>query len=459
MKNVKRPSINTISNSKKTTNLMMNLDNFRELKNPVRGEAQDIAPILKPVRQPIDRYNPAQPYLPQPDYGSKSKPDNPSPPATKVVANLIPPPPPPPPKITDDDFPFPTNYESFPPYPSIGPVSNPPVPPPISKPQPAITMYKPPVDMSDTSDDSSLDAPPSGDDDPSMDLGYRYKQPASPKFLPTLAPVSKPSFGEYSYKKPSISYDSSPMKDDQPDYHGYHYNKPDAPSVPDHPPTSYGDEGPHGYHYNKPDAPSAPDHVHASYGSHDSDYPELIFDNHHNTKGGHDSEDSDMGMKPPPSPDMKPDYGPPGDDSPPMDDNPHMDNHGFPQDFPGDLKFYHDLDDDHYPHYHYHKHVTTTTTEMPRVNRYSYYYLGKKLYYLPLYFSVYFIVYVGALIIKAVLRHKIVYPNSWRPNDTTASFFSKRSVDSWDLHEITGKVTHAIAKAAEKYMEEKKKRY
>lgn len=95
------------------------------------------------------------------------------------------------------------------------------------------------------------------------------------------------------------------------------------------------------------------------------------------------------------------------------------------------------------------------------MNRYSYYYLGKKLYYLPLYFSVYFIVYVGALIIKAVLRHKIVYPNSWRPNDTTAGFFSKRSVESWDLsndnlHEITGKVTHAIATAAKMYADSKK---
>ncbi|XP_052758653.1 uncharacterized protein LOC113518553 [Galleria mellonella] len=473
MKNLKKPLSNIFTNSKKgNNNMFTSLDNFQEIKNPVRGEAQDI----DIVRQPIERYNPAQPYLPH-DYGSKSKQSSPIATPMKTVANLVPPPPPPPPKLTADDFPSPTNYESFPPYAvptadSVPMVSSPAV-------KPTAISYQPPAE---TSNDSEFDAPPtdSDNDDMSMALGYRYKPPA---FVPTLPSVKKPYDG-YSYDKPLMAMDTPPTMNTG----GYSYNKPamslDSPTVmnmgtynkPDPTMDSMPEDKPdfHGYNYNKP-PPVSPPEDHApfpTYGYHDhgppsyhheSDYPELIFDKPHggmddsknggDTKGGDDTKDIGM-MPPPPQPqqDMKPDM-----------DSSSMDDHGFPHDFPGDLK-YHDFDDHDFYHHHHHHHTTTTTTttEMPRVNRYSYYYLGKKLYYLPLYFSVYFIVYVGALIIKAILRHKIVYPNSWRPNDQTASFFSKRSVDSWNfsnetLHEVTGRVTRAIAKAAEKYMTENTK--
>ncbi|KAM3967898.1 uncharacterized protein ACR2FA_011447 [Aphomia sociella] len=466
MKNLNKPISNSFSNSKKGSNMFTNLDNFQDTKHPVRGEAQDIFSM----RQPIERYNPAQPYLPN-DYGSKSKQTSQIT-STKTMANLVPPPPPPPPKLTADDFPSPTNYESFPPYAASAPNSGPIAPPPPVK-SPA-TSYQPPID---TSDNDGFDSPPSdsGDDGMPVDLGYRYKPPV---FVPTIPTVKKPFIG-YSYDKPTITMDAPPTMD----IGGYSYNKPAMPS--DNPPAmnmggyTYSKPEPtvdlipddkpdfHGYHYNKPEPPPK-DPVHfPSYGHHDhpppsyhhdSDYPDLIYDKPHggmddqksgdDTKGGDDAKD--MGMMPPPPPrDMKPDSG-------------SMDDHGFPHDFPGDFK-YHDFDDhDFYHHHHHHTTTTTTTTEMPRVNRYSYYYLGKKLYYLPLYFSVYFIVYVGALIIKAILRHKIVYPNSYRPNDTTASFFSKRSIESWNLsnenlHEVTGRVTRAIAEAAEKYMTEKNK--
>ncbi|XP_072940571.1 uncharacterized protein [Epargyreus clarus] len=336
LKPSKRPFDNL--DTKKTNNLMTSLNNFYELKNPVRGEVQDVVPM----REAIERYNPAQPYLPPTDYGSKYSKQNSGPTSTlpKATANLVPPPPPPAPKLTDSDFPAPTSYESFPPYaaPSFDPAPPPPAP------KPSVSMLSPPtVDTSDDSDSYSDNIP---NNKPPMDIGYRYKPPSPPvqKFVPTLPPISKP-FNGYSYDKPPMAADSPmmPAMDDKPDFHGYHYNKPD----------------------------------------------------------------------------------------------------------------------DFYHHHHHHPTTTTTTTEMPRVNRYSYYYLGKKLYYLPLYFSVYFIVYVGALIIKAVLRHKIVYPNSWRPNGTTASFFSKRSVDSYlsndNLHEVTGRVTRAIATAAEKYLSHKSK--
>ncbi|XP_053619552.1 histone-lysine N-methyltransferase SETD1B [Plodia interpunctella] len=443
---MKKSLLNTMPNSKKGNNMFTNLDNFQELKNPVRGEAQDVVSMM----QPIDRYNPAQPYLPQ-DYGSKSKQSTPNIKPNKAVANLVPPPLPPAPQLTADDFPVPTSYESFPPYPPSAPVSSPVLPPPPPPPpKPPVNVYQPPKDAipGDTNDNG-----------PPMDLGYRYKPSSSSGFVPTLPPISSsfdsykpmmtadaPPLGGYSYNKPPMTFDSPPAMD--MDMNGYSYDKP--PMVMDNNKPEFS-----GYQYDKPKDHPAPSDS-SSYGAHtppfnhDSDYPELIFDKPHGNKGSDDSKD--MGMMPPPPPpqDMKPDIGA---DSPP-------DDHGFPHDFPGDFK-YHDFDHDLY-HHHHHPTTTTTTTEMPRVNRYSYYYLGKKLYYLPLYFSVYFIIYVGALIIKAVLRHKIVYPNSWRPNDQTASFFSKRSVDSWDLsnenlHEITGRVTRAIGQAAEKYMTERNK--
>lgn len=448
MKNYKKPTDNTFANAKKgnSDNMFTNLDNFRDIKNPVRGEAQDVMP----VRQPIDRYNPAQPYLPQVKYGIKPKQSSPDSFPVKSVANLVPPPPPPPPPSSGNDFPLPNSYESFPPYAPIDTDSAPapaPAPSPAPPPKPPMPKYQPPPPPPmDTSDDSgsSYDSPPyDGNDDssPPMDLGYRYKPPSPPAqpFVPTLPPLSKPIKG-YSYDKPPMTMDSPPVME-TPDFQGYHYNKPEpaAPPSDDHP-------------------PSPADHYHGPSSYHDSDYPELIFNNKHpdDSKGEDDMKGNDMGMMPPPPPaKMKPDMdqsGPPSDD------------HGFPHDFPGDFKYHHDFDDHDFYHHHHHHHTTTTTTttETPRVNRYSYYYLGKKLYYLPLYFSVYFIVYVGALIIKAVLRHKIVYPNSWRPNDQTQNFFSKRSVESWDLsnenlHEITGKVTAAIGKAAEKYMSKQKK--
>ncbi|CAB3256516.1 unnamed protein product [Arctia plantaginis] len=421
-------------NSKKLNN-MFNLDSFTEIKNPVRGEVQETHMV--PVQQPVDRYNPAQPYLPT--YGTKSKESSrPAAPVASVPAsaNLVPPPPPPAPQVTADDFPTPRTYESFPPYAPGGPNGG-------------STFSFPPS--------ASVGMDSSASDDDVEPSGYRYKPsppatlPAAPAipsppvsaFIPTLPPLNKP-FSGYSYDKPPIQQEDTPPTmdmDDKPDFQGYHYNKPAIPSYP-----------------SQPTPLSQHDYAAPSYGHHDSppsyqsgpDYPELIYDKPHgmkDMKGGDSGQDNDMGMMPPPIEDTKPDSN-----GPPMDD------HGFPHDFPDSFKYSHDFDDHHYHHHHP---PTTSTTEQPRVNRFSYYYLGKKLYYLPLYFSVYFVVYVGALIIKAVLRHKITYPNSFRPNDTTASFFSKRSIDSHlsndNLHEITGRITKAIATAADKYISEKSK--
>ncbi|CAH1398439.1 unnamed protein product [Nezara viridula] len=50
---------------------------------------------------------------------------------------------------------------------------------------------------------------------------------------------------------------------------------------------------------------------------------------------------------------------------------------------------------------------TSKQVENPLV---TYYYLGRHLWYIPLYFSIYFIIYVGALVLKSVARHKIQFP-------------------------------------------------
>ncbi|KAL6420549.1 hypothetical protein ACFW04_014878 [Cataglyphis niger] len=83
------------------------------------------------------------------------------------------------------------------------------------------------------------------------------------------------------------------------------------------------------------------------------------------------------------------------------------------QDIPYEHDFHHDIIYDNVPEYHHHE----TTTEEPEMNDerldkrpYSYYFIGKKLWYIPLYFSIYFIIYIAALVLKSIARHKINFP-------------------------------------------------
>ncbi|XP_017464492.1 PREDICTED: uncharacterized protein LOC108357921 [Rhagoletis zephyria] len=83
--------------------------------------------------------------------------------------------------------------------------------------------------------------------------------------------------------------------------------------------------------------------------------------------------------------------------------------------------------DDHHPH---HEHpspppppptLPPITTEIPppepppepRVKKYSYFYIGRKLWYIPLYFTVWFSFYVLWLILKSIARHKVNLPNHY----------------------------------------------
>ncbi|XP_075152656.1 uncharacterized protein LOC142226487 [Haematobia irritans] len=118
-----------------------------------------------------------------------------------------------------------------------------------------------------------------------------------------------------------------------------------------------------------------------------------------------------------------------------------------------------------YPHYpeiiyddhHHHHHVEPpppTTTEPPppepppepRVKKYSYFYIGRKLWYIPLYFTVWFSFYVLWLILKSIARHKVNLPNH---------YVSRRSVDNYNLSnnhkEIINQLTLSVMEKIEQF--------
>lgn len=83
---------------------------------------------------------------------------------------------------------------------------------------------------------------------------------------------------------------------------------------------------------------------------------------------------------------------------------------------------------------------------------YTYYYLGPKLWYIPLFFSVYFVIYVAALIIKAVSKHKILLPQ--KLYDAASSVYQQRNGQNF-VDELTSRVFNAITRSALKYMKRK----
>jgi hypothetical protein len=80
-----------------------------------------------------------------------------------------------------------------------------------------------------------------------------------------------------------------------------------------------------------------------------------------------------------------------------------------------------------------HKHQIATGREK---NPYTYFYVGRKLWYIPLFFSVYFMFYVLALVVRSISRHKIVFP-------VTKTKYEKRELNS-GLEDITYQVTTAL---------------
>lgn len=90
--------------------------------------------------------------------------------------------------------------------------------------------------------------------------------------------------------------------------------------------------------------------------------------------------------------------------------------------------------------------VTSSASEEPRQLDLSYYLLGPKLWYVPLFFSIYFLCYIIALILKAVSRHKIQIPGKVSAPGTA------RESEVIALDQLTNAVTQALAQAAIKYI-------
>lgn len=111
-------------------------------------------------------------------------------------------------------------------------------------------------------------------------------------------------------------------------------------------------------------------------------------------------------------PDMMSQMGPYG---PPM--NPH--DHNYYSGLTGVDSYPEVIYDEHDHFHHHHDHAILPPPpppaeppkpdppEEPRVKKYSYYYLGRKLWYIPLYFTLWFCLYVTALIIRSIGRHKV----------------------------------------------------
>jgi len=80
-------------------------------------------------------------------------------------------------------------------------------------------------------------------------------------------------------------------------------------------------------------------------------------------------------------------------------------------------------------------------------NPYTYFYVGRKLWYIPLFFSVYFMCYVFALVVRSIAKHKIVFP-------TGSSKTKKRELNSeqTELEDITQQVTTALETTDRLYM-------
>ncbi|PNF26172.1 hypothetical protein B7P43_G04448 [Cryptotermes secundus] len=87
------------------------------------------------------------------------------------------------------------------------------------------------------------------------------------------------------------------------------------------------------------------------------------------------------------------------------------------------------------------KHEMATGREK---NPYTYFYVGRKLWYIPLFFSVYFMLYVLALVARSISRHKIVFP-------VTKTKYEKRELNS-GLEDITYQVTTAMETTERLYL-------
>lgn len=145
----------------------------------------------------------------------------------------------------------------------------------------------------------------------------------------------------------------------------------------------------------------------------------------------------------------------------------------------GDLHDYVYVDYDptlheHKPHEHHHMYYDNSYYHAPQLNNtyqlppenntyqpmqsmeenrnkkpYTYYYIGRKLWYIPLYFSVYFIVYITSLLVKSIARHKIRFPASYWAGGYARALGNE--LNKKRLEMITGYITKALEKFGKRY--------
>lgn len=288
------------------------------------------------------------------------------------------------------------------------------------------TSYNPPQTDTKIADNVALYPP----------LDTSYGVPASPPF--DLKTSSKSANNVESTLGPPLA---PQVVDAPPSDHVYDYM--------DHPPVYAADDD-HGPH-NVVD--TAPKHA-ASFNDGPPNFPPKSIDDIYDP-----SEMSGGPIAGPTAPDdhmpsQSGSYGPPGLPQPAPHDDITADLYPPVDAYP---QFHHD---DHYPkffydsphfHHHVYEEIPHTTTEAPRKKaHYSYYFLGKKLYFIPLYFSMYFVIYVGILILKALVRHKVHFKYDWlssHARDAKEVTFDKMA----EIDRIHRNVTNAIDKIADLY--------
>ncbi|XP_045482641.1 uncharacterized protein LOC123686497 [Harmonia axyridis] len=109
-------------------------------------------------------------------------------------------------------------------------------------------------------------------------------------------------------------------------------------------------------------------------------------------------------------------------------------------------------EDEHHDHHVYHE--VEKPKEQKRVSKpqYSYYYIGRKLWYIPLYFSVYFIIYVTFLILKSIARHKIQFKHDFVDHHSRESRqLSDSTIISEDLNDVHRNVAVALENGKKKF--------
>ncbi|XP_066258913.1 uncharacterized protein [Euwallacea similis] len=313
------------------------------------------------------------------------------------------------------------------------------------------SSYNPPDFKADDSEPN--DYPPNnhnyGDSGPSMPSVKNLSPKGSAKGKTPDSYVSLgPPLASHGDDQSHESDDDNHDQDHQSDFEPYHYHHDfQEEKPPADPMTMYKQkEGP-------PHPPKGVDDVY-----YPPDFPQDQIPHNH----GSDHDDHMMKDDMMPSSDMMApnDMIVPGDMMPPddMDEGKSIDSEDHHVQEPPSSLFPHYLYDQHHYDHHIYEEIPHTTMapakEDKRVSstHYSYYYLGRKLWYIPLYFSIYFIIYVTVLIVKSIVRHKVKLKYKWYEHDSSKEARSLnldniKEEEVTEVHRIVGSgLKNAISK-------------